>query len=34
MTATSTEAARLDGANHLQVLRHVILPLSVPVLAT
>lgn len=28
------EAARLDGANHLQVLRHVILPLSVPVLAT
>lgn len=28
------EAARLDGANHLQVLRHVILPLSVPVLVT
>ncbi len=28
------EAARLDGAGSLQVLRHVILPLSVPVLAT
>lgn len=28
------EAARLDGANSLQVLRHVILPLSVPALVT
>lgn len=28
------EAARMDGANSLQVLRHVILPLSVPVLVT
>ena len=28
------EAARLDGANSLQVLRHVILPLAVPALVT
>jgi multiple sugar transport system permease protein len=28
------EAARIDGANSLQVLRHVILPLSVPALVT
>ena len=28
------EAARLDGANSLQVLRHVIMPLSLPALAT
>jgi multiple sugar transport system permease protein len=28
------EAARIDGANSLQVLRHVILPLSVPALMT
>lgn len=28
------EAARLDGANELQVLRHVILPLSKPILLT
>lgn len=28
------EAARMDGANSLQVLRHVILPLSLPVLVT
>jgi multiple sugar transport system permease protein len=28
------EAARMDGANSLQILRHVILPLSVPVLVT
>lgn len=28
------EAARMDGANSLQVLRHVILPLSVPALVT
>lgn len=28
------EAARLDGANSLQVLRHVIVPLSIPVLVT
>lgn len=28
------EAARLDGANSLQVIRHVMLPLSVPALAT
>ncbi|WP_436529823.1 carbohydrate ABC transporter permease [Actinoplanes sp. HUAS TT8] len=28
------DAARLDGAGHLRVLRHVVLPLSRPVLAT
>ncbi|AFZ66350.1 carbohydrate ABC transporter permease [Deinococcus peraridilitoris] len=28
------EAARLDGANSLQILRHVILPLSIPALVT
>ncbi|THV32865.1 carbohydrate ABC transporter permease [Glycomyces buryatensis] len=28
------ESAKIDGANELQVLRHVILPLSKPVLAT
>lgn len=28
------EAARLDGANELQVLRHIILPLSKPILLT
>lgn len=28
------ESARIDGANELQVLRHVVLPLSKPVLAT
>lgn len=28
------EAARMDGANSLQILRHVILPLSIPVLVT
>ncbi|NJK46093.1 MAG: carbohydrate ABC transporter permease [Pleurocapsa sp. SU_196_0] len=28
------EAARMDGANSLQVLRHVILPLSVPALVS
>jgi multiple sugar transport system permease protein len=28
------EAARMDGANSLQVIRHVILPLSVPALVT
>jgi ABC-type spermidine/putrescine transport system permease subunit II len=28
------DAARIDGANTLQVLRHVILPISMPALAT
>ena len=28
------EAARIDGANDLQILRTVILPLSVPILLT
>jgi putative aldouronate transport system permease protein len=28
------EAARLDGANELQILRHVVLPLSKPILLT
>ncbi|GLW31599.1 carbohydrate ABC transporter permease [Actinoplanes regularis] len=28
------DAARLDGAGHLRVLRHVVLPLSRPILAT